>query len=82
MLILLTTTIIAGTFTAFSPTYISFLFGIFACGFSSIGAGTVLYCWMMEILSGKAQFKNWSYVYQNLWKGILGAKCFNTIFQR
>ena len=50
---MLTTTIIAGACTAFAPSYEWFLLGIFCCGFSSIGAGTVLYCWTMEILSGK-----------------------------
>ena len=53
MMIMLTMVVICGTLTSFSPSYGWFLAGIWACGFSAIGFGTVMYCWMMEILSGK-----------------------------
>ena len=49
----MTTTIISGTATAFSPTYEWFLVGIFLSNFSTLGMGTVMYTWMMEILSGR-----------------------------
>jgi len=42
-----------GTVSAFSPNYVTFLICIWVCGFSSIGFGTVMYCWMMEILAGR-----------------------------
>ena len=50
---LLAAIIIAGTLTAFSPSYELFLVGIWICGYTSISFGTVMYCWMMEILDGK-----------------------------
>jgi MFS family permease len=53
MLIMLASVVIFGTLTSFAPFYWCFLVGIWFCGFSSIGLGTVLYCWMMEILAGK-----------------------------
>ena len=53
MMIMLTMVVICGTLTSFAPSYGWFLAGIWACGFSAIGFGTVMYCWMMEILSGK-----------------------------
>ena len=53
MMILLTMVVVCGALVSFSPSYPWFLAGIWACGFSSIGFGTVMYCWMMEILSGK-----------------------------
>ena len=49
----MTTTIISGTATAFSPSYEWFLVGIFLSNFSTLGMGTVMYTWMMEILSGR-----------------------------
>ena len=49
---LLSLVITAGTLTAFAPSYELFLVGIWCCGFASIGYGTVMYCWMMELLSG------------------------------
>ena len=49
----MTTTIISGTATAFSPAYEWFLVGIFLSNFSTLGMGTVMYTWMMEILSGR-----------------------------
>ena len=42
-----------GTASSFSPTYPVFLVGIFVCGFSSLGYGTVMYVWMMEHVGGK-----------------------------
>lgn len=53
MLCLLTMIIVCGTATSFSPTYEAYLVGIWACGFSAIGFGTVMYCWMMEMLGGR-----------------------------
>ena len=53
MMIMLTVVIICGTLTAFSPYYELFLVGIWTCGFSAIGLGTVMYVWVMEILSGQ-----------------------------
>ena len=53
MMIMLTMVIICGTLNAFAPYYELFLLGIWSCGFSSIGLGTVMYVWVMEILSGK-----------------------------
>ena len=50
---MLTTTIISGTATAFATSYVLFLVGIYFSNFSTIGMGTVMYCWMMEILSGR-----------------------------
>ena len=52
MMIMLTMVIICGTLNAFAPYYELFLLGIWSCGFSSIGLGTVMYVWVMEILSG------------------------------
>lgn len=52
MMLMLTMVIVCGTLTSFSPNYPLFLLGIWCNGFSSIGFGTVMYCWMMEILSG------------------------------
>jgi len=53
MLALLLTTILVGTLSSFSPNYPAFLVGIFVCGFSSLGYGTVMYVWMMEHVGGK-----------------------------
>ena len=53
MLCMLTINVLAGTATAFAPSYPLFLLGIWFCGFAAIGFGTVMYCWMMELLSGK-----------------------------
>lgn len=53
MMIMLTFVIICGSLTAFAPIYELFLVGIWTCGFSAIGLGTVMYVWVMEILSGK-----------------------------
>jgi len=53
MLCLLITVIIVGTASSFSPNYPTFLVGIFICGFSSLGYGTVMYVWMMEHVGGK-----------------------------
>ena len=52
MLCILTLNIVAGTATAFAPNYPLFLAGIWCCGFAAIGFGTVMYCWMMELLAG------------------------------
>ena len=46
-----------GTASSFSPTYPVFLVGIFVCGFSSLGYGTVMYVWMMEHVGGKYKVK-------------------------
>ena len=53
MMILLTMNIVCGILTAFSPSYEWFLLGIWCNNFSALGFGTVMYCWMMEILAGK-----------------------------
>eukprot|EP00092_Neocalanus_flemingeri_P007851 GFUD01008476.1.p1 GENE.GFUD01008476.1~~GFUD01008476.1.p1 ORF type:complete len:593 (+),score=112.20 GFUD01008476.1:105-1883(+) len=53
MLGLLISTIIVGTLSSFSPNYPSFLVGIFICGYSTLGYGTVMYVWMMEHVGGK-----------------------------
>ena len=45
--------VLFGTANAFAPNYWFFLVGACGCGFSAIGSGTVAYCWMMEMLSGK-----------------------------
>ena len=50
---MLTSIITFGTLTSFAPNYPLFLLGIWINGFSGIGFGTVMYCWMMEIVSGK-----------------------------
>ena len=50
---MLTVVIICGTLNAFAPYYELFLVGIWTCGFSAIGLGTVMYVWVMEILSGQ-----------------------------
>ena len=42
-----------GTLSAFTPYYGLFLICVWACGFGAIGFGTVIYCWMMEMLSGR-----------------------------
>ena len=47
-----------GTASSFSPTYPVFLVGIFVCGFSSLGYGTVMYVWMMEHVGGKYKVKS------------------------
>ena len=53
MLLLNLLTVIVGTMSAFSPYYELFLVGIWFCGFAVIGFGTVAYCWMMELLTGR-----------------------------
>lgn len=53
MLCLLLITVLVGTASSFSPNYPLFLVGIFICGFSSLGYGTVMYVWMMEHVGGK-----------------------------
>ena len=53
MLSLLLLTVVVGTASSFSPNYPLFLVGIFICGFSSLGYGTVMYVWMMEHVGGK-----------------------------
>jgi len=53
MIVLLLVTVLVGTLSSFSPNYPSFLVGIFICGFSSLGYGTVMYTWMMEHVGGK-----------------------------
>merc|ERR1719184_489952 len=53
MLGLLFLTVIVGTLSSFAPNYPTFLIGIFICGFSSLGYGTVMYTWMMEHVGGK-----------------------------
>jgi len=52
MLVLLLTLVVAGTASSFTTNYPSFLISVWFCGFSSIGYGTVMYCWMMEHISG------------------------------
>ena len=49
---LLSTVIVVGTASSFAPNYPLFLVTVFINGFCSLGFGTVMYCWMMEILSG------------------------------
>ena len=44
-----------GTASTFSPNYPIFLIFVWINGFASIGFGTVVYCWMMEIVTGKAK---------------------------
>jgi len=53
MVLLLTIVILANIITYASPNYFVFLFGVWASGFAAIGFGTVMYCWMMELLAGK-----------------------------
>jgi hypothetical protein len=53
MLSLLGMNIVFGTANAFAPNYTLFLIGAWGCGFSSIGSGTVMYCWMMELIAGR-----------------------------
>jgi len=53
MLGLLLLVVTVGTLSSFAPNYPSFLVGIFICGFSSLGYGTVMYTWMMEHVGGK-----------------------------
>jgi hypothetical protein len=53
MLGLILATSIFGTLSAFAPMYELFLVGVWFCGFSVIGFGTVMYCWMMEMLTGR-----------------------------
>jgi OCT family organic cation transporter-like MFS transporter 4/5 len=55
MMALLLATVVFGTGTAFAPSYEAFLVGIWLCGFTTIGYGTVMYCWMMELLTGTAK---------------------------
>ena len=52
MMSLLSCCVLFGLLSAFATSYTVFLIGIWACGFSSIGFGTVMYCWMMEIIGG------------------------------
>merc|ERR1719347_697357 len=53
MLGLLLLVVVVGTISSFSPNYPSFIVGIFICGYSSLGYGTVMYVWMMEHVGGK-----------------------------
>ena len=53
MMILLVINVIFGVISAVSPYYELFLACAFVCGFASVGFGTVIFCWMTEILNGK-----------------------------
>jgi len=53
MLLLLTMAILSAVLTSLASTYPIFLIGIWGSGFASIGYGTVMYCWMMELLAGE-----------------------------
>jgi len=53
MLVLLLVCVFIGSATALAPNLPLFLVGIFICGFSSMGYGTVMYVWMMEHVGGK-----------------------------
>ena len=53
MLLLLTFNILSGSLSSFAQSYWIFLIGIWGCGFASIGFGTVVYVWMMELIDGK-----------------------------
>ena len=53
MLVLLLVCVFIGSVTSFAPNLPVFLAGIFVCGFSSMGYGTVMYVWMMEHVGGK-----------------------------
>ncbi len=52
MMFLLAMLVIFGTANAFAPNYYLFLVGAWGCGFSAIGFGTVMYCWMLELVAG------------------------------
>ena len=53
MLVLLLVCVFIGSATSVAPNLPLFLVGIFICGFSSMGYGTVMYVWMMEHVGGK-----------------------------
>ena len=55
MMGMLVLVIVFGTFSAFAQNYVSFLVGICGCGFATIGYGTIMYCWMMELLAGNVK---------------------------
>ena len=53
MLGLVLSNVICGTVAAFSTYYELFLVCVWVDGFACIGFGTVIYCWMMELLTGR-----------------------------
>jgi OCT family organic cation transporter-like MFS transporter 4/5 len=53
MLMSVVIVVIFGSVSSFVPYYEMFLVCVFFCGFAAIGFGTVAYCWMMELLSGR-----------------------------
>ena len=53
MLLLIVINVIFGVISAVSPYYELFLACAFFCGFASVGFGTVMFCWMMELLNGR-----------------------------
>ena len=55
MMGLIVTVIVVGIASSFAPNYPLFLTSVFINGFSALGSGTVMYCWMMELLAGKAK---------------------------
>ena len=55
MLSLMVVVVVVGTLSSFAPNYPLFLTAVYINGFSSLGLGTVMYCWMMELLAGKAK---------------------------
>ena len=58
MMGLIVTVIVVGIASSFAPNYPLFLTSVFINGFSALGSGTVMYCWMMELLAGKAKVLN------------------------
>jgi len=53
MMGLLLLVVVSGTASSFTTNYPSFLLSVWFTGFSSLGYGTVMYCWMMEHISGR-----------------------------
>ena len=53
MLLLIVINVIFGIISAVSPYYELFLACAFFCGFAGVGFGTVMFCWMMELLNGR-----------------------------
>ena len=52
MLTLITLNSIFGIAGSFSPNYLVFLVLMCLCGVTSFGFGTVMYCWMIELIGG------------------------------
>lgn len=44
-----------GTAGAFAPTYEVLLCCLFFCGFASVSFGSVSFCWMVELIGGRAK---------------------------